>query len=334
MSVATLGEILLRLSPPANELPFQSPELRTYVAGAEANVATQLARLGHKVRMLSAVPGNELGRGVCRKLREHGVDTGSIIEAEGRLGLYLVTTGAGVRSSHVVYDRDATSFQRLSPDSWDWPVLFDNIRFLHVSGITAALAETTERVLDSALDAARDLGIKISFDCNYRHNLWQARGCDPVPVLTRLIGKADLLFGNHRDISLLSAREFSGEGPERRRIAAEHAFALFPNLTGIASTARHAIEADRHILSARIDRQNQEIQTENVEIARIVDRIGSGDAYCAGVLDVVLSGGDDQLAAQTGLALAVLKHTLPGDAALFSREDVQAYLAGHFDVRR
>ena len=334
MTVATFGEILLRLSPPAHELPFQSPEMRMFVAGAEANVATQLARLSHAVRMLSAVPANELGQGVCRKLREHGVDTSHIVESEGRLGLYFVTTGAGIRPSHVVYDRDATAFQRMDPERWDWEHLLAGISHLHVSGICAALGEASERALDLALGATRQASIRTSFDCNYRENLWKARGCDPVPVLKRLIGKADFLFANHRDVSLLSGLEFNGAGTERRRAAALAAFDMFPELSGIASTARNAHAADRHTLSARIDRPDAGVQTVEAEITRIVDRIGSGDAFCAGVLDGLLTGRTDEEGAARGLALSALKHTLPGDAALFSEADIDAYFSGHFDVRR
>jgi len=333
--LAGFGEILLRLSPPANELPFQTPSLRTYVAGAEANVLTQLARLGHDVTMLSAVPANGLGDGVCRKLREQGVDVSRVRRSDiGRLGLYLVTDGVGVRSSHVVYDRDATSFQRTAPEEWPWDDLLAGVDWLHVSGINAALGEASERSLAIALDAAKAQGVTVSFDCNYRENLWRARGCDPVPILKALIAKADFLFGNHRDISLLSGKNFDGAGPDRRRHAAEEAFAMFPNLGGIACTARHAHDADRHSLSARVDRPDSWAQTDEVQITRIVDRIGGGDAFCAGILHGQRSGYDDEATARTGLALGVLKHTLPGDAALFEQTDVDSYLSGQFDVRR
>lgn len=333
-TVALFGEILLRLSPPGNELPFQSPSFRTYVGGAEANVGTQLGCLGHSARMLSAVPDNTFGHGVCSKLREHGVDTSHVLKRDGRLGLYLVTVGAGQRSTHVVYDRDATSFQRTHADEWNWSAMLAGVSWLHVSGINAALGEQTEKSLSACIDAARERDITVSFDCNYRSTLWEARGCDPVPILKGLIGKAQFLFANHRDVSLLSGKDFNGEGTDRRRAAAEEAFAMFPGLTGIASTARHSVSADHHRLSARIDRPNNAVQADEVDITRIEDRIGSGDGFCAGVLDALLRGESDEVAAQTGLAVAVLKHSLPGDAALFGREDIAAFMAGQHDVRR
>ncbi|WP_095012060.1 sugar kinase [Tsuneonella mangrovi] len=334
MTLAAFGEVLLRLSPPNHELPFQSPELRTYVGGAEANVMCQLARLGHEARMISAVPPNALGDGVCGKLREQGVDTRHILRLHGRLGLYLVTGGAGARPSQVVYDRDATSFQQAKSDAWNWDEALAGVSWLHVSGINAALGEMAERSMLQAIETAKGRGVLIAFDCNYRRNLWEARGCDPVPILKTLISWADFLFGNHRDFALLAGKEFDGSGPERRRLAALCGFEMFPNLKGIASTARHVHEADRHTLSARIDRPQSEVQTEEIEITRIIDRIGSGDAFCAGVLDGLVHGCPDAETVRTGLALAALKHTLPGDASLFERADIDCYLSGHSDVRR
>ncbi len=142
------------------------------------------------------------------------------------------------------------------------------------------------------------------------------------------------MFGNHRDIALLLDKPFSGDGADRRREAAEAAFAAFPKLQLIASTARHADHADHHRLSARIDARDRAAQTEEVTLAGIVDRIGAGDAFAAGVLHALRSGGDVDLATKVGLAVAALKHSLPGDAALFRQGDIDAYLAGGLDVRR
>ncbi len=143
-----------------------------------------------------------------------------------------------------------------------------------------------------------------------------------------------MLFGNHRDIALLLGRDFSSAGEDRRREAVEAAFDAFPKLQTIASTARHVEHVDLHRLSARIDARDGHAQTEEVVLAGIVDRIGGGDAFAAGVLHALRSGGDIGEAARTGLALAALKHSLPGDASLFRQADIDAYLAGGLDVRR
>ena len=148
------------------------------------------------------------------------------------------------------------------------------------------------------------------------------------------MGHADILFGNHRDMSLLLDREFSGEGPTLRRAAAEAAFDAFPNLTLMASTARHIDDADRHRIAARVDLPDHFAQTKEVVVSGIVDRIGTGDAFAAGVLHGVLTGASLEDTAQAGLALACLKHSLPGDAGLFTVADIAAFQNGISDVRR
>ena len=153
-------------------------------------------------------------------------------------------------------------------------------------------------------------------------------------ILAELVDRADILFGNHRDISLLLGRDFSGEGELRRREAAEAAFERFPRLKHIASTARHVSDADTHRIAARIDGREGAAQTEETIVAGIVDRIGAGDAFAAGILHGMRSGLDLDGTVNTGLALTCLKHTLPGDASLFGQRDLDAFLGGERDVRR
>jgi len=334
MTIAFFGELMLRLSPPGRELLLQTPKLEVHVGGAEANVATGLACLGHPVRMVSAVSDNALGRAAVDELRRHGIDTSTIVRESGRLGLYFLTPGAGLRASEVVYDRAHSVFATRSADAWDWDKALNGATRLHLSGITPALGHNTATAAIAAAEAAAARGIPVSFDGNYRAKLWDAWDSDPKKVLTRLIGHADLLFGNHRDVSLLLGREFSGDGPDRRREAAEAAFQAFPKLEMIASTARHVVDADSHRIAARIDTRAGGHQTEEVVIAGIVDRIGAGDAFAAGVLHGLLRGGDPVDAADAGLALTALKHSLPGDASLFGQADIDAFLEGELDVRR
>ncbi|HEY6814054.1 MAG TPA: sugar kinase [Croceibacterium sp.] len=328
------GEVLLRLSAPGRELMLQFGRLDVHVGGAEANVAVALAGLGHRVRMASAVSDNPLGRAAVTFLRGQGVDCSGIAQREGRMGLYFLTPGAGLRASEVVYDRAGSSFAQADGYEFDWPVLFAGAKRLHLSGITPALGPRSADAALAAVDAGRAAGLSVSFDCNYRARLWDSWDSDPRGVLTQLVGSADVLFGNHRDVSLLLGREFGGEGAARRREAAEAAFAVFPNLRVIASTARHVEDADRHRIAARIDTPDGEHQTEEVTVSGIVDRIGAGDAFAAGVLDGLIAGHDLDRIARSGLALGCLKHSIPGDASLFRREDIDAFLAGGLDVRR
>ncbi|MBO9711570.1 sugar kinase [Sphingomonas sp.] len=332
MTIVFFGELLLRLSSPGRELLLQSPRLDVCVGGAEANVAVGLASLGHSVRMVSAVPDNALGRAAVSTIRGHGADVSGVQTLAGRMGLYFLAPGAGLRASEIVYDRAGSSFATAPADAFDWPALLQGASRLHLSGITPALGPATSAAAIAAAEAAAAAGVPVSFDGNYRAKLWEAWDSDPKSVLTTLIGHADILFGNHRDISLLLGTQFSGDGSERRREAAEAAFAAFPKLEVIASTARHVDDADSHRVAARIDTRAEWHQTEEAQIAGIVDRIGAGDAFAAGVLHGLPGG--IRAAAESGLALTALKHSLPGDMSLFRQADIDAFLEGGFDVRR
>jgi len=328
------GEIMLRLSPPGRELLMQTPKLDVWVAGAEANVATALARLGHDVGFVSAVPDNDLGRAAVASLRGHGIDTSGIQQRGERMGLYFVTSGAGMRATEVIYDRAHSAFADTPADAWDWDMLLRGVDRLHLSGITPALGSVPAQAALAAARAASARGIAVSFDGNYRAKLWERWDSNPHVILHELVRHADLMFGNHRDIALLLDRDFAGDGEAWRRGATEAAFAAFPKLQTIASTARHVEHVDLHRLSARIDTRAAHAQTDEVVLAGIVDRIGGGDAFAAGVLHALRAGGSIEDAARTGLALAALKHSLPGDASLFRQADIDAYLAGGLDVRR
>lgn len=328
------GEIMLRLSPPGRELLMQTPRFDVWVAGAEANVATQLARLGHEVGFATMVPDNDMGRAAITTLRGHGIDTQAIQLGGERMGLYFVTSGAGLRATEVIYDRAGSSFAEAPSETWDWDTLLDGIDRLHLSGITPALGPVPAASALAAVRAASSRGVAISFDGNWRGKLWERWDSNPRAILSQIVEHADLMFGNHLDIALLLGRDIGGHAEDRRREAAELAFEAFPRLMTIASTARHVEHVDLHRLSARIDTRDGHAQTDEVVLAGIVDRIGGGDAFAAGVLHGLRSGEDSAGAARIGLALAALKHSLPGDASLFRQADIDAYLAGGLDVRR
>ncbi|HET9511448.1 MAG TPA: sugar kinase [Sphingomonas sp.] len=328
------GEVMLRMSPPGRELLLQTPTLDVWVAGAEANVVTQLARLGHDTAIVTALPANGLGDAAVTTLRGHGVDTRHIQRREGRMGFYFATTGAGFRPTDVLYDRAHSAFATAPAEAWDWDRLLDGADRLHLSGITPALGPNGTQAAIAAAEAATRLGIPVSFDGNYRARLWEAWDSTPRETLTKLIAHADVLFGNHRDVSLLLGETFHGDGPERRREAAEAAFAHFPKLQVIASTARHADDADRNRVSARIDTRERGFQTDEALITGIVDRIGAGDAFASGILHGLRTGLPLEDIARTGLALTALKHSLPGDLSLFRQSDIDGFFEGGFDVRR
>lgn len=332
--VVCFGELLLRLTAPGRELLLQTPRLDVHIGGAEANVAVGLACLGHSAGVVSRVPDSPLGEAAIGYLRRFGVDASAVVTASGRMGLYFLSPGAGPRASEIVYDREGSSFALSTAADYDWDRLLKGAELFHISGITPALGPTSAEVAVAAAEAAAARNVRISFDCNYRARLWQRWESDPRAILTRLVSKAHILFGNHRDISLLLGETYGGEGEARRREAAEAAFATFPKLELIASTARHVVDADTHRIVARVDSREAFAQTEEVLVSGIIDRIGGGDAFAAGVLHGILTGRDLDWTARSGLALTALKHSLPGDASLFAPRDIEAFLAGELDVRR
>jgi 2-dehydro-3-deoxygluconokinase len=334
MTVACFGELLLRLTAPGRELLLQRPHLDVHVGGAEANVAIGLAWLGHSARMVSRVPDNALGAAAAGYLRRFGVDARDVVAAPGRMGLYFLAPGAGLRASEIVYDREASSFALATASDFDWDRLLEGADLLHLSGITPALGPQSAEAAVAAAEAARRRGVAVSFDGNYRAQLWERWDSNPREILTRLVNKAEILFGNHRDISLLLGSNFSGDGADRRREAAEAAFAAFPDLRLIASTARHIDDADRHRIAARLDSREGAAQTEEVVVAGIVDRIGAGDAFATGILHGLRLGRDLDWTVRSGLAVTCLKHSLPGDSSLFGPRDIEAFMSGELDVRR
>ncbi len=332
--VVCFGEILLRLSPPAPRKIVQADALEVHVGGAEANVAAALASLGVPSRMISCLPTDPLGDRARTVLASTGVDMAHVMRSPGRMGLYFLEHGASLRPSAVTYDRADSAFAGAKPTNFDFTFALGGARLLHLSGITPALGPGGGALSRAAARAAQTAGVPICFDGNYRAQLWESWDSDPRAILTELVSMASLFIGNHRDISLLLGRSFSGDGPDRRREAAEAAFAAFPNLQLIASTARQVMGGGHHRLAARIDLQDQAHQTDEIDIPQIVDRIGTGDAFAAGVIHGWLNGGSAQAMAQSGLALAALKHSLPGDLTLFSAEDLRAFEPEGADVRR
>jgi 2-dehydro-3-deoxygluconokinase len=323
--VLCFGELLLRLSAPRGEVLLQSALLGAHIGGAEGNVAVALARLGHASAMVSAVPDDALGDAAIEGLRRAGVDVSRVRRAAGRLGLYFLAPPAGASSGSVIYDRSDSAFASLR--DYDWPELLEGATWLHLSGIVPALGPEMAEVGRAAIVAAHDAGVRVSFDGNFRGSLW-ARWCsDPGPVLADYVAGADLLFANHKDLSLVL-----GEPLDRDDLAARKAFELFPRLAAIASTDREIVTIDHHRLSARIDTRERSFVAPPVEVTGIVDRIGSGDAFAAGVLARI--DRDIADAATTGLALAALKHSIAGDHSMATERDLAAFAIGHADVRR
>lgn len=332
--ILCFGEVLLRFATPAARLTVQCDALDMVVGGAEANVGAGLASLGHSVTMLTRLPSSPLGDKARAALGAAGIDTTHIGRAAGRMGLYFLESGAGLRPSSITYDRAGSVFANSAPGDFDFTSALEGARLLHLSGITPALGPDGVALAKAAVAAANAAGVPICFDGNYRALLWDAWDSDPRSILTDLMQSATVMIGNHRDISLLLGKAFSGDGSDRRREAALAAFEAFPRLQLIASTARHIVNAGHHRIAARIDTPDTAHQTAEVDVTGIVDRIGTGDAFAAGVLHKWLEGADIVSTAQAGLAYTVLKHTQPGDMCLIGSAELEAFSASGGDVRR
>ncbi len=335
--IVCFGELLIRLTATGGHPLFVLPELQPYIGGAEANVALGLQRLGHQARMISVVPDNDLGLAAFQELRRWGVDVSGIETGPGRMGLYFLTPGAIQRPSDILYDRSGSAFATATFTDTKWTRLLKGADWLHVSGITAALGPNSARAALRAMQAARTHGVKVSFDCNYRPKLWEAWGGDAPATIRQLMGHADLMFGTHRDIELVFGTTFPGvEGSfERGEAAARHAFAELPHLARIAATRRTQISADHNRLSGLMFTHAGAFETQTYDLPRIIDRIGGGDAFAAGLLHGLLRGEGDQRALDYGIACGCLKHAQPGDISLVTHAELVDFLSGGgFDVRR
>ncbi|MGE0045787.1 MAG: PfkB family carbohydrate kinase [Hyphomonadaceae bacterium] len=329
-AVTCFGEVLLRLSAPGAELMLQTPRLDVCVGGAEANVAVSLACLGHDVRMMSAAPDNALGRAAIEELRRWGVDVTRIEHRAGRMGLYFLTPGAGPRAAEIIYDRAHSSFADQDFTAIDWRRALEGAAWLHISGVTAALNQNAADAAIRAAQAARKAGVTLSFDCNYRAKLWDAWSGDGRAILGAILGEADLLFGDHRDIGLILGKSFEGEG----RAAADAAFAAFPNLQCLAATRRVQHSVNHHELAAVMHARDQSWAAPAMDLTHIVDRIGAGDAFAAGIIHGIRRAMPEEKSVRFALAAAALKHVTPGDFNLAREADVEAVLSAGLDIRR
>lgn len=333
--VVCFGELLVRLSAPANEVLLQSQKLDVCFGGAETNVSVNLAKLGHASRMVSVTADNALGHAARDELRRHGVDVAGVQFAPGRMGLYFLTPGAGQRPSQVLYDRAGSAFAERA-DEIDWDQALAGAAWLHVSGVTPAVGPRAAKAAVAATKAARRLGLKVSMDGNYRPGLWALWDGDAPSILHEILSQADILFGDHRDIGLILRRPAGeGDAEAQRQAAARTAFETFPNLQRMACTDRVVHSANDNDLTGYLFTRDGAWRSQPRNLSPIIDRIGGGDAFAAGLLHGVLSGLTEQASLDFAVAAAALKHAIPGDFNLVSRSDVEDLAGGQgLDVKR
>ena len=334
--IVCYGEMLLRLGAPGHEPFLRSPTFEAGFGGAEANVAIALSGLGLNTSMVSVLPDNPIGDACVRELRRYGVGVDAVFRQPGRMALYFLARGALLRPTEVVYDRGGSAFASADPGTYDWRSLLSGATCLHVSGISAALGERSARTLLAAMDAANELGVMLSFDCNFRPSLWREREQEAGRVLRELAGRAQLLLGGAHDARLLFGIDTAGMGAaEAFRTASAAVFAACPALEFMAGTDRVVHGPDRHDLTAHIADRNGAASTRTLALTQLVDRIGSGDAFAAGVIYAIGQRLDRAQIADFAVTLAALKHGTPGDFIFARPGDVwSAMEPGPSDVRR
>jgi 2-dehydro-3-deoxygluconokinase len=331
--IAAFGEIMLRLSPPGAEKLFQSPLLTARFGGGEANVAVSLALFGHSVRYISVIPANDVGEAAIQEMRKYGIETRFIARQGKRLGLYFAETGANQRPSKVIYDREHSAIAEAKPGDIDWNAALDGVDWLHATGITPAISASAAELTLEAVKKAREKGIGVSIDFNYRGKLWKY-GKSASEVMREIVRYADLGIGNEEDCqkSLGIKAPADVEGGKLDLSVYEKLTAdvlqAFPNLSRVAITLRESHSADHNTWSACLRNKGGFLAAAKYEITDIVDRIGGGDAFASGLIHGLDLYADDASALEFAVAASCLKHSIPGDFNLATEKDVLALVKG------
>jgi 2-dehydro-3-deoxygluconokinase len=324
--IVTFGESLMRLSPPDHLRLRQASTFDLVYGGAEANVAISLANFGLAVQYVTRLPENELGLACMQFLRKHGVGTDFIQFGGDRLGIYFLEVGHGKRPSRVIYDRAHSSFATLDERAIQWQPVFSQAGWFHWSGINPAVSPGASRATAEAVGAARQAGLTISCDLNYRHSLWKW-GASPEEIMPGLVRQCDVLAANTAYLVLGLPDLPQGTTPDDAIQACDQLSSRFPNLRQIAMTCREAASAVEQRFTAVLWHDGRHYVSPTLSLTTAVDRIGAGDAFMAGLIYGLATSPDDpQRAVSFAAASAVLKHTIVGDASLLSVEEIERLL--------
>jgi 2-dehydro-3-deoxygluconokinase len=322
----TFGELLLRLSSPGHERLLQSPLLHACFGGGEANVAVGLAHFGLDSHFVTRLPANPLGDAALRALRAEGVGVAAIARGGDRLGIYFAETGASQRPSLVLYDRAHSALCDLDPAQVSWPEVLRGAAWFHSSGITPALGPRPATCAQSAVIAAHEAGARISFDLNYRASLWSE--ADAQRVMRPLLKQVDLLIANEPQLRhVLGIRV--PEGAVSPAVAAAERAAVELGIPRIALTLRESLSASENGWSAILyDHPSRTLHRAPRYLLRLVDRIGGGDSFAAGLIFALLDGRPPEAALGFAVAASALKQTIPGDFNRVSVAEVERLVAG------
>lgn len=332
--VVTFGEIMLRLSTPGFLRFTQARSFDVTYGGGEANVAASLANYGVPVDFVTRLPKNDIGEACIQFLRQYGIGVDKIVRGGDRLGIYFLETGAVQRGSKVVYDRANSALATIEPGMVDWLAVFADADWFHWTGITPAISAGAAAVCLEAVKTAREMGLTISCDMNYRKKLWKW-GKQPGEVMRELVGYADIAIGNEED----AEKVFGVQAPDtdvtagkveadKYRYVCEELGKQFPNLKMVAITLRGSLSASHNTWSAVLWNRENFFVAPQYDITHIVDRVGGGDSFVGGLIYGLRTYDDPQKALNFAVAASCLKHTIWGDFNLVSVDEVEKLAAG------
>ena len=333
MNVVTFGEIMLRLKSPGQERLFQSPLMEATFGGSEGNVAVALARLGQPATFATVLPDNPIGKECLRELRYHGVDVSHIATKPGRMGIYFFENGANQRPSNVIYDRAGSTIADIEAGDIDWAKAFKGAGWFHLSGITPAISRKAADASIASAKAAKAAGLTVSFDLNFRAKLWKY-GAKAQDVMSEIAAFADVLIGNEEDYQ----KSLGIEGPKNAadgKIDTDEYAAMCARTLERFSAARYAAvtlrashSADSNDWSAMLTSREGAIVSRRYAISDIIDRVGAGDSFSAGLIYGLITYGEPRKALEYAVALSCLKHSISGDFALVEPGEAEKLMGG------
>lgn len=333
MRVVTFGEIMLRLKALGVERFFQSPLLEATFGGGEANVAVSLANFGLDAAFVTVMPQNVLGDSCVRELRQFGVDTSKIKRGPGRMGVYFLEAGANQLPSKVVYDRSDSAISLAKPGDIDWTDAFEGAGWFHITGITPAISASAMALSLESVKAAREMGLTVSCDFNYRKKLWKYGKTAP-EVMSELVKYVDVAIANEEDCqkSLGIKADVDVETGEldtdKYKKLSDAVLNAFPNLKMIGITLRESVSADHNNWSACLNDRENFYLSKKYEIRNIIDRVGGGDAFSGGLIYGLNVYDQKKDALEFAVAASCLKHSISGDFNRVSVTDVQTLMGG------
>lgn len=333
--IITFGEIMLRLSPPGFLRYSQANSFDVVYGGGESNVAVSLANFGMPVEFVTRLPDNDIGRCAMMEMRKRGVGTDHILYGGERLGIYFLETGAVSRGSKVIYDRAHSAISTIEKGMVDWEKVFQDAEWFHWTGITPAISQGAADVCKEAIDAANELGLTVSTDLNYRKKLWNY-GKKPGDVMQELVEGCDIILGNEEDaekhfgIHPENVDVTQGESVEAEayRSVCKQLMERFPKARKIITTLRGSISASHNSWSGVLYNGDEFLEAPTYQITHIVDRVGGGDSFMAGLIYGLLNYDDDQAALNFAVAASALKHTIHGDANQVTVDEVEKLMGG------